>query len=199
MDYPKTLEGFFQRSGPFKDSLLELRQILSKSGLEEKLKWGMPVYCLNNKNIVGIAAFKHHFGLWFYQGVFLKDPKKVLSNAQEGKTKAMRHWKMSAQDEIDEAIILKYVAEAIANQKAGKVVKAAKPTQKKLLVEGLLKESLLGDAALKASFAGLSHAKRVEYAEYISSAKQEKTKLSRLEKAVPLIRAGKGLSALWGK
>lgn len=53
--------------------------------MEENLKWGMPVYSLEGVNVAGIVAFKNYVALWFYQGVFLKDDKKVLYNAQEGK------------------------------------------------------------------------------------------------------------------
>ena len=52
--------------------------------LEENVKWGTPVYSLNGKNVVGITAFKSYVGLWFFQGIFLKDPFKYLVNAQEG-------------------------------------------------------------------------------------------------------------------
>ncbi len=58
--------------------------------LEETIKWNMPAYLYKNKNIIGMAAYKNYFGLWFHQGVFFKDEERVLVNAQENKTKTLR-------------------------------------------------------------------------------------------------------------
>ena len=57
--------------------------------LLETIKWGVPVYTLNDKNVLGMGAFKSYVGIWFFQGAFLDDPQKKLINAQEGKTKAL--------------------------------------------------------------------------------------------------------------
>lgn len=70
-----------------------LKSIIQKTGLKETVKWGIPVFTFNGQNIVGIAGFKSFFALWFYNGIFLKDPNKVLINAQEGVTKALRQWR----------------------------------------------------------------------------------------------------------
>jgi uncharacterized protein YdeI (YjbR/CyaY-like superfamily) len=107
------LEAYFQKEGPFQEGLARLREVLLETGLEEHLKWGAPVYALDGVNVLGLMAFKKHFGLWFFQGVFLSDPHGVLSNAQEGKTKAMRHWKFSSTDEMDLGQVRSYVLEAI--------------------------------------------------------------------------------------
>ena len=46
----------------------------------------------------------------------------------------------------------------------------------------------------KTKFDGFSTSKQREYADYISEAKREQTKLKRLEKIIPMIIAGKGLN-----
>ena len=43
------------------ESLMEIRQVLLKTELTETVKWGMPVYTINGKNVVGISGFKYHF------------------------------------------------------------------------------------------------------------------------------------------
>ena len=53
--------------------LEELRKIVIKSALVEELKWGMPCYTLNNKNILMISAFKEYACISFFKGVLLKD------------------------------------------------------------------------------------------------------------------------------
>ena len=70
-------------SSAWKESLTVLRKIFQGTELKEDLKWGMPVYTLNNKNVAGFSSFKSWTGIWFYQGVFLKDPAGVLINAHE--------------------------------------------------------------------------------------------------------------------
>ncbi len=93
MDKKARLEAYFEKDGPFRESIQKLREVALGTSMAETLKWNAPVYCLDGKNVLGILAFKNHFGLWFYQGVFMKDPLGVLENAQEGKTRYMRHWK----------------------------------------------------------------------------------------------------------
>lgn len=53
-----------------------LKSIISKTALVETTKWGGPVYVLNGKNVISIGGFKSYFGIWFFNGVFLKDEKK---------------------------------------------------------------------------------------------------------------------------
>ena len=186
------IEAFYAREHTFQKGILKLRDIILKTELEEQLKWGAPVYTINNKNVLGIMAFKKHFGIWFFNGVFLKDPLGVLQNAQEGKTKAMRHWKFTNTEDIDQNAVLSYVREAIANQKKGLEVK---PERKKdTEIPALLQNQLGKDTLAKKAFEKLTPGRQREYCEYIDSAKQEKTKLSRIEKILPMIKEGKGLN-----
>jgi uncharacterized protein YdeI (YjbR/CyaY-like superfamily) len=53
----------------------KLRSIIQKSELVETVKWGVPVYTINDKNVVGSSVFKSYDGLWFFQGSYLKDKK----------------------------------------------------------------------------------------------------------------------------
>lgn len=116
---------------------------------------------------------------------------KVLVNAQEGKTKAMRHWKFNSIDDIDEEAVLSYFQEAISNQKKGKVYLPDK--QNNTTLPPLLNDAMEKNAELKHNYNQLPSYKQREYCEYISDAKQEKTKRTRLEKCIPLILKGEGL------
>lgn len=180
------------KNNQWKEALSLLNQIISKTELVETTKWGMPVFTINGKNVVGYTGFKTHFGLWFYNGVFLSDPYQVLINAQEGKTKAMRQWRFESIEEIDESKILEYLQEAIQNEKEGKSWKAEKSG--KIEIPDLLEEKLQADTKLKESFEALTPYKQKEYIEYINEAKRDATKISRLEKIIPMILEGIGLS-----
>lgn len=187
----KTVDEYIARHEPWQELLLQLRDILLSTELEETVKWGAPVYTIDGKNVVGIGAFKSYAGLWFFQGVFLKDPQQKLVNAQEGTTKALRQWRFDTVEDMDEKLVKAYVLEAIENQKQGKEIK---PEKKKTTLPDELKEALRKDTQLKKAFDAFTPGKQREFAEYIGSAKQEKTRLSRLEKVQPMILAGKGLN-----
>ncbi|WP_282161325.1 DUF1801 domain-containing protein [Ulvibacterium marinum] len=124
MDNSKKVETYFQENHLFKEGIATLRNLAHKTEATETFKWHAPVYTINNKNVFWIARFKNHFGLGFFNGVLLSDPKKVLENAQEGKTFGMRHWKFTKNDEIDEEGVLDYMLEALENQKKGINAKA---------------------------------------------------------------------------
>ena len=192
MDRGEKLEAYYTKAHPFREGINFLREIALKTEAEEHFKWSIPVYTLNNKNVFGICKFKNHFGVWFFNGVFLKDPKKVLENAQDGKTKGMRHWKFQSLDEVDEKIVLGYMKEALDNQKKGLEIKAEKT--KEVEVPELLQSKLDSDSVLKSSFENFTPYKQKEFCEYIAEAKQEKTKLRRLEKILPMIQDGLGLN-----
>ncbi len=195
---PKTLEkqqkieGFFKAPRPFGEGIALLRSLALKTKAEEDFKWGIPIYTLGGKNVFGICRFKAYFGIWFYQGAILKDPKGVLENAQEGKTKAMRSWRFTTVEGMDQELVLDYMREALENQKKGLQIEAerkAAPT-----IPMLLQGQLEGNKALRAAFNGLPPYRQREYCEYIEEAKQEPTKLRRLEKILPLIEKGLGLN-----
>ena len=190
----KTVEDYLASTGDWEESLHTLREILLSTDVQETVKWGMPVYTVNNKNIAGIGAFKSYIGLWFFQGALLADTKKKLVNAQEGKTKAMRQWRFGTKDEISKSskLIVAYINEAIENQLQGREIKPQR--KKSVLIPPELKAALGANKKISASFEKLTPGKQREYAEYISEAKREETKQKRIEKIKPMILAGVGLN-----
>ncbi|KRD58573.1 hypothetical protein ASE40_19805 [Flavobacterium sp. Root935] len=175
----------------WEEELLFLKSIIDKTELVETIKWGGPIYVYNKKNVIGIGGFKNYFAIWFLNGVFLKDEKKRLINAQEDKTKSMRQWRFTSKDEINEKEVLEYIHEAIENEKQGKVIK---PSKKEAIVSELLDQEMTKNPALKEAFAKFSPYKQYEFLEYIETAKQEKTKLARIEKVIPMILNNVGLN-----
>lgn len=173
--------------------LLKLQSLIAKTELQETIKWGAPTYTLDDKNVVGVGAFKSYAGLWFFNGALLKDKQGVLINAQDGKTKAMRQWRFNDISEVDDKLILAYLKEAIANQSQGKVVPKAKPS-KEVTIPEELQELFDKKKPLYKKFLELTPYKQKEYAEHISSAKRQATRESRLQKCIPLIEKGVGLN-----
>lgn len=173
-----------------------LRALIQKTELVATTKWGGEIYTLNNKNVLGIGGFKSYFGIWFMNGVFLKDEAKVLVNANEGVTRGLRQWRFQSATELNETLLMDYINEAIANEKAGRSIK---PETKEALHCEFLAVKLKQDIALSTAFEQLTAYKQKEYWEYMATAKQEKTKLTRFDKIKPLLVDGRGLNDKYRK
>ncbi|MEW4925223.1 DUF1801 domain-containing protein [Algibacter sp. 2305UL17-15] len=189
-----SVEEYIEESAHYSNALNLLRSIILSTELEETVKWSCPVYALNGKNVLSLGAFKNHFGIWFFNGVFLKDEQNLLRNAQDGKTKAMRQMRFENIEDIDKNVVLAYVKEAIENQKLGKEIKPVKTTKKDIVIPAELKTVLDSDTDLNNSFKNLTPSKRREYCDYIASAKRDATKQTRLEKIKPMILENIGLN-----
>lgn len=189
-------ENKWQSNDLWIEELEILKSIINTTELIETKKWGGIVYTINNKNVIGIGGFKNFFTIWFFNGVFLKDELNVLVNANEGVTKALRQWRFTSKDEINEKKILAYINEAIANEKDGKSIK---PTKKERIISDFFDAELKSDNELSIAFEKFTSSKQNEFLEYIETAKQEKTKISRFEKIKPMILQNIGLNDKYRK
>ncbi len=187
----KKVEEYINSHPQWREKLIQLRELMQRTDMKETIKWGVPVYTVNDKNVVGIAAFKNHLALWFYNGALLTQNTALLQNAQEGKTKGLRQIRFYETDYIDPEVLELYLAEAIQNQKEGREIKPE--VDRKLVIPEFLQEKLDNDEEFQKAYAQLTKGKQREYADYISEAKREATKQKRLEKIIPIIKEGKGL------
>ena len=192
MKQSNSVDDYIRDAEHWQAELKSLRKILLSCSLTEETKWGTPCYTYNGKNVVGLGGFKSYFGLWFHQGALLNDNNKVLTNAQEGKTKALRQWRMSSAKDIKPNIIRRYVRESIAKFDAGEEIKADR--DQPVVVPAELSAELNRSKGAAAAFRKLRKGQQREYADYISAAKRAETKRTRLEKILPMISAGVGLN-----
>lgn len=192
-----SVQDYFMDQTDGRELMLALRKELLKTELVECLKWNIPCYTINNKNVIGIASFKNHISMWFYNGSFLKDEKGILINAQEGKTRGLRQWRFNLDDNVDVDLLSKYIKESIQNQHDGKVIKADKTKEIEIPIE--LSELFKSDSEIEEKFKSFTKFKQREFAEHVSSAKREATRLKRLEKIKPMIINGIGLNDKYRK
>ena len=131
-----------------------MRRVLAGLAMKEERKWGQPTYTVDGKNIVILQGFKEYFGLGFFQGALLKDPKKVL--VQLGQVQAGRVMKFNSVKEIvaKAATIKAYVREAIAVQKAG--LRMARRKTSDFPVPAELTERFRRDKRFKRAFEALT-------------------------------------------
>ncbi len=192
MEKSANVDQYILKHPTHKELLILLRSVLTETALEETIKWGAPTYTLNNKNVVGLGAFKNHVALWFFQGCFLSNEHGLLKNAQEGKTKAMRQIRLNSNDHFDIEVLKTYIDEAIENQKKGLELKPQRKSNT-ILIPKEFQPFLDDNKALNTCFYELTPGKQREYIEHINSAKRESTKMSRIDKIIPLILDKKGL------
>ena len=140
--------------------------------------------------MIGLAGFKNHFALWFHNGAAMPDPDGVLVNAQEGKTKALRQWRFEKRSQIKKTKVKAYVKEAIA---AGPQAGPQRTTEKSQEPEELV-AALARNKKARAAFDKLTPGRQREYCAHIGEAKREATRVSRVEKSLPLILEGRGLN-----
>jgi len=183
---------YFSKAGKWQESVELLRTIVLDCGLTEELKWGVPCYTFQKKNVVLIHDFKDYCALLFHKGVLLKDTHNILIQQTEN-VQVGRQIRFTSLKEIKElAPVLKaYIYEAIEVEKAGLKVELKKTTEFNMPEE--FEKKLNEDSALKTAFEALTPGRQRGYLLYFSSAKQSKTREERIEKYIPQIFDGKGL------
>jgi uncharacterized protein YdeI (YjbR/CyaY-like superfamily) len=186
------IEAFFNKADQWEPLMQRIRPILLDAGMVEALKWGMPTYSLNGSIVVGMVGFKNWLALWFYQGVFLTDPKGLLVSGTEGKTKGQRQWRIKTEAEFDLETLQLFVNEAIQNVIEGKAISIDRKKELDIPLE--LANALSSNEELFAAFDIMSLSHKREYAEYVAEAKQETTRLRRVEKIIPMILSKFGLN-----
>jgi uncharacterized protein YdeI (YjbR/CyaY-like superfamily) len=170
----------------------KLRTIVLECGLTEELKWGQPCYVLEGSNIVLIHGFKEYCALLFFKGALLKDPKGVLIQ-QTAHVQAARQIRFTTLQEITRmaATLKTYINQAIAVEKAGLKVEMKKTSE--FAVPEEFQSRLDKNPALDEAFRALTPGRQRAYLLHFASAKQSKTRESRIEKCTPHILKGKGL------
>ena len=109
-----SVERYFAEQPPDKRALLTKLRVLVEKGAPDavpSIKWGVPIYQRNGRNICALAAFKDHVGLNFFAPPSaLSDPEKRL----EGGGKTSRMLKVRSAADIDAPSIARWLKAAVA-------------------------------------------------------------------------------------
>ena len=171
----------------------QLRAIALACQLTEELKWGCPCYTHEGANVVLIHGFKDYCAYLLFKGALLKDPKGILVQQTEN-VQAARQIRFTGVREIVgmKNALQALIEEAIAVEQAGLEVPLKKTTEFKVPDE--LRDRFSKTPALEKAFEGLTPGRQRGYLLHFSAPKQSATRVSRIEKCVPRILAGKGLN-----
>jgi len=173
------------------EELAVLRAILLETELTEEVKWRVPTYTYDGKNVSIMSALKDACTLSFFKGVLLKDPENILEKPGPN-TQSDRIIRFTDVQQIKdmEDTIKAYIKEAIEVEKAGLEVEYKDVSQYDIPDEFL--EALEDSRELQEAFESLTPGRQKGYLLHFSGAKQSKTRKSRIEKCIPKILDGKG-------
>jgi uncharacterized protein YdeI (YjbR/CyaY-like superfamily) len=186
------VDAYLSRAQKWQEEFEKLRAIILDCGLTEELKWGVPCYTFQKRNIVAMHGFKEYCAILFFKGALLKDSDGVLIRQTEN-VQAGRQIRFTDVREIVErqAIVKAYIHEAVDVEKAGLKVNFKKTTEFTIPEE--FQNKLDEIPALKTAFDALTPGRQRAYILHFSAPKQSKTRESRVEKCIPQILNGKGL------
>lgn len=183
---------YFTKAQNWQQELEQLRLIALNCGLQEELKWGVPCYSLNGKNIVLIHDFKEYCAFLFFKGALLNDANGLLIQQTENVQAARQIRFRNVMEIMEQKAVLKaYIYEAIELEKAG--LKVELKETKAFPVAAEFEHKLTAIPALKTAFKALTPGRQRAYLLYFAAPKQSKTRESRVEKCIPQILNGKGL------
>jgi uncharacterized protein YdeI (YjbR/CyaY-like superfamily) len=182
---------FFAKSKSWGPELALLRQIALSTGLTEVLKWGCPCYVDHGTNITLIHAFNDYCALLFFKGALLADPENILVQQTEN-VQAARQIRFTSANQISrmEPVIRSTIAAAIAVEKAG--LKVEMTLSRDLSFPQELIDRFDADPDLKVAFDALTPGRQRAWNLQFTGAKLAATRIARIDKALPKIRAGKG-------
>lgn len=172
--------------------LEHVRQILLESPLTEELKWGVPVYTHQSKNIVIIGALKDCVTIGFFKGVLLSDPENILEKQGES-VQSARIIRITTLSQVNDlkSEIARFINQAIELEASGAKVEFKKdlePIPEELLIK--FNES----PAFRDAFFSLTKGKQRGYIIFFSQPKQSEFKIKRIEKCIEKILNGEGLN-----
>jgi len=187
------VDAYLNKAKKWQEEFEKLRMIILDFQLIEELKWGVPCYTFEKRNIVLIHGFKEYCALLFFKGALLNDTNGILIQQTEN-VQAARQIRFTNVREIVEIepILKAYIFEAIEVEKAGLKVNYKKTTE--FIIPEEFQNKLDEIPALKTAFDALTPGRQRAYIHYFSAPKQSKTRESRVEKYIRQILNGKGLN-----
>ncbi len=166
-----------------------LRQLIHKtdSRIQEDWKWRAPNFCYMGL-ICWVVPFKSHVGINFFKGSLIEDTHGLFDDTGlDGKHN--RIIKITSEQELKKntRYIKQYLIKAVELN-----VKGVKPSpiRPDLVVPDFLLSALSEHTAAKIFFSALAYSHKREYIEWLTGAKREATRISRLEKALDMLNRG---------
>jgi uncharacterized protein YdeI (YjbR/CyaY-like superfamily) len=160
--------------------------------VEEAIKWGIPHFDYKGEMMCMLAAYKHHCSFSFWKAELMSHPK-LKENAQLKPTKRYMGEIRSLADLPPDAELIALIKEAMAlNENGIKLVKPVSDKPKVTETPDYFTEKLATNPTAEAIFESKSTSFRKDYIIWITDAKTEATRQSRMEQSLEWIAEGKG-------
>lgn len=173
------------------EELKLLRALVLDCGLTEELKWGVPCYTFQQKNVLMVSALKDFAALSFLKGVLLNNDAGLL-HAPGPNSQSSRIMKFTSAKQVKEQedLIRAHIFETIELEKAGARVEFKKNPEP---IPEELQEKMDEDPVFRSAFESLTPGRQRGYIIYFTQPKQSKTRVARIEKWLPKILNGEGM------
>lgn len=192
----KAMDAYIAKSADFAKPILNhLRELVHKvcPDAEEKMKWSMPHFDYKGEMMCGMAAFKQHASFGFWKAALMKDPMLIETAKTEV---AMGHLGKitSLKDLPSDKKLTAWIKEAMElNDKGIKLPPKAKPAERKeLVVPDYFTKALAKNKKAQKVWDDFAYSHKKEYLQWITEAKTEATRDSRMATALEWIAEGKG-------
>jgi uncharacterized protein YdeI (YjbR/CyaY-like superfamily) len=153
----------------------------------ETLKWGHPTF-MHDGIVCGMAAFKEHCAFHFWKGSMIVDQAGVTAGKAMGQFGRVTR----IADLPSKTVLKRYVREAVRlNADGVKPDRARRPARKPLPVPGDLAGALRKNRAARETFDRLPPSQQRDYIEWITEAKRDATRATRLATTLEWLAQGK--------
>ncbi len=181
------VDAYIERAQPFAQPILRhLRDVVHRAcpGIEEAIKWSMPMFLYDGKIVANMAGFKAHasFGTWRREAGSTADTPDGMG--QLGKLTSLA-------DLPDDDDIIDRVRAAVAAVEAGGTIRKAGTPKPPPEVPDDLRAALDAVPAAAAAFAGFPPSAQREYTDWVTEAKRDETRTRRVAQAVEWCAEGK--------
>ena len=183
------IDAYIAKAAPFAQPILtHLRALVHSAlpGAQETIKWSMPHFTLDGKNVAGMAAFKAHCAFMIH-GDGRQGPEVNRAMGQYGKIATV------ADLPPDAELIANLQAAAERVQTAGTALKprTIKTPKAEIAMPPEFATALAKVPAAEATYAAFAPSHRREYLEWVTTAKAEATRDKRIAQAVEWLAGGK--------
>ncbi|MEJ7692383.1 YdeI/OmpD-associated family protein [Daejeonella sp.] len=174
--------------------LIHLRHLIHEScpDVTETMKWSFPHFEYSGEILCSMASFKKHCSFGFWKASLMNDPHNLLQTIGKTAMGSMGQI-IDVSDLPSDTILNEYIKEAAQLNREGVKVPSKPKTElkKDSVVADDIIEALGANPAAMKTFESFSPSNKKEYVEWITGAKTEATRKSRLESAVEWMAEGK--------
>ena len=180
------IDAYIAKAAPFAQPILaHLRALVHDTipDLDEALKWGMPHFLYNGKNLAGMAAFKAHAAFMIHG-----DGRQGDAMGQFGKLTRLEDL---PGDNVLKAKLVEFKERIDRDGTARKPKAAPRTTKPELPIPPEFSAALADNPAAKATLEQFAPSHRREYVEWITEARREETRAKRIAQAIEWLAEGK--------